>query len=153
MFDNKDIDPAQPTPHQILMKALHYKQPISTAMYTRIKRHGILTGSYVFGGYKKGISDIDYIIRDIYLNQQDLSDHFVYHNADYDESDYFAFYVRTHAGRVLNILLMKNKQAFMQWNKATRIMHKLLNIPILNKAFRDKQIRVKMFELLKEICA
>lgn len=145
-------NPATPTPHQVLMKSLNYKPPISARLYDRIKKHGVLTGSYVFGGWVKGASDIDYIIRNTKVDQRDFESHFVYHNQDYDENQYFAFYVRTHAGKVLNILLMRDRQVFNQWNKATRIMHKLLNIPLLNKAFRKKNIRVKMFELLKEIC-
>lgn len=139
--------------HSEISKYLKNKKPLPESIYKIVRKKGFVTGSLVYGGWNKETSDIDCVIRSTHVSFDRLMQWGFYLSNDYaeDNRQYLSIYVKNESGAILNILVMQNEYIYRTWRKAHNIMLKLINIPFLRKAFKDKQIRVAMFELLKRI--
>jgi hypothetical protein len=121
-------------------------------------KNGIVTGSFIFGGFDKNKSDIDILIDPKLeyngrgFNQNDLYEYMLYQNdGGYDDSDgpYFSCYVITKQRKVLNLLFFDNRDIFVQWKKATWLMKKITGLSMVREICRSKPRRVALFEAIK----
>lgn len=131
-----------------IKKRLDSREPIPKHLWSLIIKKGTLAGSTLFGGFTD-TSDYDYILYDIKI--QDFSDYFAYDFNDYNEMGFQSYYVKNKNDQIINMLIMNSKKEYIIWKKSTKLMMKLISIPIFKKAFKNKKIRVEMFEILKKI--
>lgn len=120
--------------------------PITTRMQVLINAKGIRTGSYVFGGYHEGESDIDVIFPpSIRLSQFDNC--FAYQFDDYHQGNYQSFYVKNEKGEIYNLLFMFTDEEYFRWVTATAFMKATISE---GDEYTDKKKRVALFEKFKK---
>ena len=107
---------------------------IPESLRMRILGSGFPTGSFAFGGYVKDESDIDIVIpHDMFwegtmmtFNAFISANYAVYAVDEYDEDDGFmALYVKTEAGKILNLIIADNTAEFKVWKRSTKLMTKI----------------------------
>lgn len=107
-----------------------------------IEKQGMMTGSYVFGGYVEG-SDIDYILPPNFILsfQQILDIGGCYPGGSYSNDVWRCIYVKTSRG-ILNLLFFWNEENYQTYKKATLIMVDILKNKEIKEAIKIKKNRV-----------
>ena len=115
---------------------------------------GIITGSYAFGEYTKGISDINILLYNFYIQKIKKYETKIYipdYNNKYDNIDITICYALSHEKISLNLLIFKDKNEFKLWKKTTEVMKKINEIPFINKkVINDRSRRIKIFSYIRE---
>ena len=128
--------------------------PLTDEEFELINEKGISTGSYVFGGFIKGISDIDIIFHNFDITEIKDYDKKIYvpdNDSSKNEISIKSVYALGPEKYPLNLLFIKeDKELYKEWKRAARLMIKLKKIPKLARQFEDKKQRILMFEFLKD---
>lgn len=134
-----------------IRKHLEKLKRLTPALEKKIREYGVVTGSKVFGGATDD-SDRDWIIHpDFNINWIFGYAHHRW-SEDYNDGDFFSYYVMTEGGEIWNLLLMKTEKEEEIWRTATRCLRRLVNSePMVESAMKNKDSRVAMFEAIKDI--
>lgn len=137
-----------------IIELLNKVPRINKKVYWQIKRDGVISGSYVFGGYDKDNYDIDVLIpphKAEYYKEAIQHGFAVYSAEDYvDDDSFVSLYLKDPRGRILNLLIFYTMEEFESWEFATQSMKKLIKIPIFKRLVERKRFRVELFSLLKD---
>lgn len=129
---------------------LKYKKCTSDKAMKEIMKVGVVTGSYVFGGYDKKESDIDIILPMKYSSE--IYAPMVYISMEYvEEEGYTSFYIKDSKKKIYNLLFMENNEIYNIWVKSTNDLVSMSKIKPFKKLLKKKQNRVLLFETMKEI--
>ena len=91
---------------------LKYKKCTSDKAMKEIMKVGVVTGSYVFGGYDKKESDIDIILPMKYSSE--IYAPMVYISMEYvEEEGYTSFYIKDSKKKIYNLLFMENNEIYI----------------------------------------
>ena len=129
--------------------------PLPDRMARAVRKHGVITGSRVFGGFVPEKSDIDVILLPAELGwgwDEIMTERCGwYQSGEYYESEYQAIYVKVpYSKHIHNLLLMRDSRSYQRWVDATRWMVQMKKeIPEMVVFFKDKGKRIEMFEMLK----
>jgi len=126
---------------------------LPNGVYEDIKIYGIMTGSKVFGGWKKDISDIDYIIPPGFKwRLHDIVDFGGYYDSKYYSQDEFqSIKIESRYDGILNLLFMWNQKNFDVWKSATEILSHIANDShYVRVLMKSKKLRVTFFESIKD---
>ena len=135
-----------------LKKYLLDVKKIPKGMYNEIKRDGVLSGSFVLGGYTEG-SDIDVLLHPKYCAKyKELFSmrYSAYIFPDYRTGEFLSFYVKDPRERALNLIVFFNESDYEKYLYATRAMRKMKGIKEYDDLVLVKIQRVQLFELFKE---
>lgn len=136
-----------------LLYMLDEKKRLSKKMYADVKKEGVLTGSFVFGGRTED-SDIDVFFPPLYVDKyKRLIDmgYAVYNSYDEEKKLFFSLYVRDPRGRLLNLLLFYTQHEYDKHLYATKAMKSLKgNKYFDNLVLQNKEHRVELFRLFKK---
>jgi len=132
-----------------IKEALESKKECPPELIDNLLKYGVLTGSYVFGGFVKGKSDIDIILKPEHYNYDEYDPYHIFLSGSVDDEHECA-YVKTKDG-VFNVLLIESDKRRRCWVKATKIMLKIKKIPSMAKAFKLKQNRITQMGALRAI--
>jgi len=141
-------------------EAIERLNPINEDLKAFFKKHGVVTGSFKFGGFVKGKSDIDIIIP-YFLKEdgffQDLIDNkqgfYIPH--EYSKEEFRCIYVKTKDGTILNLLLPHTKEYYNIMVRATKItigITKYFESIGIKHPFEQRETRLRVFEYCKDIC-
>jgi hypothetical protein len=128
--------------------------PLRKKDFNMLVRNSIPFGSQVFGGADE-FSDHDYITKGW---KAKLSFDYIvrelggYYFGDYRGQGFDSCYVKAPNGDVVNFLCMHDEPTYRKWVKATRSMISIIeDVPFLKRKIQNKHLRVKLFEVLKEL--
>jgi hypothetical protein len=126
-----------------------------------IRSEGVITGSYIFGGYDPDKSDIDILLpRDVeykneygeirHFSERTFENYMVYVSQDYRDTEFTTVYVKTRKGMILNLFMFYDNSDFRLWCKATKLMKKICKLKHVRKIVAgSKHKRIALFEALK----
>lgn len=132
----KDADRLPELPRQLLKK---------------LDKIGLRTGSAVFGGWIKGISDIDYILvkDDDFL--EEISEYIINAGGSVNDGASFYAYYAKYEKYYLNLIVVEEKKYFDAWKDAHNLLMGLIkHSPTFKELIKEKEFRVKQFQLLRE---
>lgn len=118
--------------------------------WKRVRRHGVRSGSYIFGGWKPG-HDIDVLIPPAAGLSWDTimkANQGAYSPGEYRQQDFRSNYVKNKKGIVYNLLIFDHKDVWQAWVNATYVMEQMWhsNNKELTEAMSNKHCRVNLFE-------
>lgn len=125
----------------------------------KIKEKGVLTGSYVYGGYDPKKSDIDYLVlEDDYINNASLIKNGFEIDCDYSADmwpllDRFLSFKKLHEGHTINVLLYQDKDLFACRVLATQTLTHLADTSnaLHDKLRNSKPFRTGTFKKILEV--
>ena len=136
---------------EIQIKETEKLEELPRKLFDKINNVGLLTGSKVFGGWKKG-SDIEYIfVKDLDL-MKELAKYIIPASGSVsDESSFYACYAR-YKGSNLNFIVVEHQKHFDAWKDAHDLVITLIETNEVFKVLMEiKEFRVKQFQLLREV--
>ena len=132
------------------------KPDIPKGMFKEIKKEGILTGSYLFGGWKED-SDVDVLLHPKYhkkYSQLIEMGYACYTNTDYCNGDedikFLSLYVK-HNKKVLNLIVFNYIDEYEKYLYATKALKQMIGIKEFDDAMLVKNYRIKLFEYFKDV--
>lgn len=127
------------------------KKSIPGKLWAYVQKHGVLSGSQVYGGATES-SDYDYLISEKcsppILKFLWGTDYYTYKKGDYRTEHFLSVYVLSPDDNLVNLILFVHDEAFELWCKATKLLKVMTKIPIVRKMCRVKRSRVLLFEAL-----
>ena len=137
-----------------IQTALKNKEPIPKEIEIYIRKKGMITGSRVFGGFTSGESDIDVIVnmRTFPWCFDDLIPYGYYVTHDYRGDGYQSIYVNVRYSKHIHNLLLVFEN-YKAWCWATQQLKQVKKeSPGMKELLKSKDLRVALFEVLKEEC-
>lgn len=156
---SKDITMQFNSRKEIIEDIRNLVDPLPEDLRHRILDEGCVFGSYVFGGFKQGVSDIDVLLYEnkkseiLTFGELVYSNLGVYVSEDYSEYEFRSIYTLSESGQIYNLMFFHNREDLAVWIKAAHLMKKILKS---SKYFKNiirkrKKARVELFEYLKDL--
>lgn len=123
-----------------------------------IKKKGFLTGSSVLGGFEKGYSDIDYILKKdsfimshesffTYPEQKEIPEE--EHNSSSIDG-HSTVYVKDAKGNSFNLILCERQEDYDVWVETTKTILKMQKkYRVVKKLCLEKKDRVTFFKMIR----
>jgi len=119
---------------------------------SEMKERGLITGSYVFGGWKKAKgSDIDILLLRDNEYMKSIDKYLVAASGSISDGTTYRAYYAHNNGVYFNLIVAEREKEFNAWKKAHEF---LLHLKIQSSDFAEllkiKKFRVQQFQLLRE---
>lgn len=139
----------------IIKKMQTWEKVIPQKIIDTVRKEGSITGSRVFGGWNKALSDIDYMLPpDFPYNFQEVLEAGGYYSKGYSsDDDCMNLYVHTPDSKhIHNLLFFRKQKVFDKWFRATICLKNMKdNDADIARGLKDKTMRLAFFELVKEL--